>query len=142
MSNMIDLIVKKNKNTIKIAKIVIASILGLMIMADVVLVVLGLSNDEIPTFSKVIKENRTSLIWLNFLLGGLFSKIFYGRKVEVKKNEISGVFAFTAVILVLAVLGQFLPKDLDNMVHLVVMIGGGLLAHFAWPQFVLSGSSK
>ena len=102
----------------------------------------GISNEEVPTFSRVIKENRTGLIWLNFLLGGLISKVFYGRKVYVKKYEISGVFAFIAVILVLWVLGKFLPKELDSAVHLVIMIGGGLLAHFAWPQFIVSGSTK
>ncbi|NAY90700.1 hypothetical protein GTQ34_02105 [Muricauda sp. JGD-17] len=139
---MIHLNIKKNQKAIKIAKIVIASILGLMILADIILVKLGMSNDEVPTFSKVIKQNRTSLIWLNFLLGGLVSKIFYNRIVYVKRTEISGVFAFMTVILVLWVLGQFLPNKLDNMVHFAVMLGGGIMARFAWPQFVVSESTK
>ena len=120
---MIQLDIKKSQKAIKVAKIVIASILGLMILADIILVIVGKSNDEVPTFSKVIKQNRTSLIWLNFLLGGLVSKIFYNRVVYVKNTEISGVFAFLTVILVLWVLGQFLPDELNNMVHLAIMLG-------------------
>ncbi len=137
---MIQFNIKKNEKTIKIAKIVVASILGLMILTDIILVVVGVSNEDVPTFSRVIKEKRTSLIWLNFLLGGLISKIFYSRKVYVKKYEISGVFAFMTVISVLWVLGQFLPEKLDNIVHLTIMLGGGLMAHFAWPQFIVSES--
>ena len=139
---MIQLDIKKSQKAIKVAKIVIASILGLMILADIILVIVGKSNDEVPTFSKVIKQNRTSLIWLNFLLGGLVSKIFYNRVVYVKNTEISGVFAFLTVILVLWVLGQFLPDELNNMVHLAIMLGGGLMARFAWPQFIVSESTK
>lgn len=78
---------------------------------------------------------------MNFLLGGLVSKIFYNRKVEVKRKEISGVFAFMAVIVILGVLGQLLPEKLDNSVHFAIMIGGGLMAHFAWPQFIVHESS-
>ncbi|WP_036385435.1 hypothetical protein [Muricauda sp. MAR_2010_75] len=138
---MIRFDIKKNEKSIKIAKIVVASILGLMVLADIILVAVGISNSEVPTFSRVIEENRTGLIWLNFLLGGLVSKIFYNRKVEVKRKEISGVFAFMAVIVILGVLGQLLPEKLDNSVHFAIMIAGGLMAHFAWPQFIVHESS-
>ena len=139
---MIPLDIKKNQKTIKIAKIVIASILGLMILADIVLVILGKSNDDVPTFSKVIKQNRTYLIWLNFLLGGLVSKIFYNRVVYVKNTEISGVFAFATALLLLWVLGQFLPLKLGTEVHLAIMVAGGLMARFAWPQYLVSDSTQ
>ncbi len=127
--------IKKNAKTIKIAKIVIASILGLMIVTDIVLVILGLNNDNVPTFSKVIKDHRTGLIWLNFLLGGLIAKIFYNRKVYTKRKEISGFFAFVAVSFVLVALGQLLPEELGNGIHLLIMVCGGILAHIAWPQY-------
>ncbi len=133
--------IQKNEKSIKVAKIVIASILGLMILTDIVLVAVGISNSEVPTFSRVIEENRTGLIWLNFLLGGLVSKIFYNRKVEVKRKEISGVFAFAAILIILGVLGQFLPEKLNNMIHFAIMLAGGVMAHFAWPQYIVHESS-
>ena len=69
---------KKYANTVRVIKIVIASLLGVMVVIDIVLV--QLDDLGFPTFSEVIKDNRTQLIWLNFLLSGLVAKVFYNRK--------------------------------------------------------------
>lgn len=55
---MIHFDIKKNEKSIKTAKIVVASILGLMVLADIILVAVGISNSEVPTFSRVLKKTE------------------------------------------------------------------------------------
>ncbi|UJH67609.1 hypothetical protein [Allomuricauda sp. SCSIO 65647] len=131
---------RENNKTIRIIKIVIASLLGLMVIIDIVLVFL--EDKGFPTFSKVIEENRTELIWLNFLLGGLIAKVFYNRIVHTKQRELSGFLAFFAMIVLLFVLGRVFTIELDTPYHLLIMICGGILAHRAWPQYIHDESTE
>ena len=69
---------------IKWIKAGIAILLITMVVIDVVLV--ALEARCYPTFSWVVRDNRTHLIWLVFLFGGLVSKIFYNRKVKTAQT--------------------------------------------------------
>ncbi|WP_343486077.1 hypothetical protein [Allomuricauda sp. d1] len=126
--------VRRNLETIERIRLAMVIIFAAMIVIDIVLAVF--LKEKYPTFSEVVKENRTEWMWLSFLLGGLISKIFYNRKVLVRRKEISGFFAFVAICLLLATLGALLPKDLSTEIHLAVMLSGGLMAHLAWPQYI------
>ncbi|MCL6273080.1 hypothetical protein M3P19_03615 [Muricauda sp. 2012CJ35-5] len=126
--------VEKNKKALKIIKIVIATLLGIMVIIDIILV--RLEDRGFPTFSEVIKNNRTSLIWLNFLLGGLVAKVFYNRVVTTKEREISGFFTFLAMLILLYAFGRLFTIEIDTPYHLLIMICGGILAYRAWPQYI------
>jgi len=78
----------RNLKTLRTIRTVLAILLGTMIIIDIVLVML--QTKGYPTFSEVVKDQRSELIWLNFLLGGLVGKVFYNRIVYTKKTEISG----------------------------------------------------
>ncbi|WP_420399987.1 hypothetical protein [Flagellimonas sp.] len=125
---------EKNKNALKIIKIVVAALLGIMVVIDIVLV--SLEDRGFPTFSEVIKNDRTSLIWLNFLLGGLVAKVFYNRKVTTKEHEISGFFTFLAMLVLLFFLGKLFTIQIETPYHLLIMVCGGILAYRAWPQYL------
>ncbi|GGG46950.1 hypothetical protein GCM10011414_15770 [Croceivirga lutea] len=104
-----------------------------MIIIDIVLVALG---DEYPTFSEIVKDQRSELIWLNFLLGGLVGKVFYNRVVYTKKPEISGFFAFLSILVLLGFLGQLESFQLETWHQLLVMITGAIVGQRIWPQYV------
>lgn len=125
---------RKYANTIKVIKIVIASLLGAMVVIDIVLV--QLDDLGFPTFSEVIRDKRTQLIWLNFLLSGLIAKVFYNRKVTTKRREISGFFTFLAIIILLFALGKFITTEIGTPYQLLIMVCGGILAHRVWPQYI------
>ncbi|MEM9647888.1 MAG: hypothetical protein AAF969_05360 [Bacteroidota bacterium] len=132
--------IQQHTRAIKVIKIIVASLLGIMVIIDIVLV--RLEDRGFPTFSEVIKANRTSLIWLNFLLGGLVAKVFYNRKVETKRREISGFFTFLAMLVLLFAFGQLFTIEIDTPYHLLIMVCGGILAHRAWPQYVQHGGTQ
>lgn len=123
----------KNLKTLRTIRIVLAILLTTMIVIDIVLVMLG---EEYPTFSEIVKEHRSELIWLNFLLAGLIAKVFYNRKVYTKKREISGFFAFLAAVALLFVLGQLENFEVNGWQQVVVMISGAIVGQRIWPQYV------
>lgn len=125
---------ERHTKTIRVIKRIIAFLLGAMVIIDIVLV--KLEDRGFPTFSEVIMDHRTSLIWLNFLLGGLVAKVFYNRKVTTKRREISGFFTFLAMLVLLFALGQLFTITIETEYHLLIMVCGGILAHRAWPQYI------
>ena len=125
---------EQNKKALRTIKIVVAALLGIMVVIDIVLV--SLEDRGFPTFSEVIKNDRTSLIWLNFLLGGLVAKVFYNRKVTTKEHEISGFFTFLAMLVLLFFLGKLFTIQIETPYHLLIMVCGGILAYRAWPQYL------
>ncbi len=122
------------KKSLKIIKMIIIIGLGAMIVIDVILVF----SDEggFPTFSKVFKEHRTGLIWMNLFYGGIIAKIFFNRKVVEKHWELSGFFTFLVIVVMLAVLGQIMIIEVDTPYQLMILICGGILAYRVWPQYV------
>ena len=125
--------IKKHLNTIEKIRVVMAVIFGVMVVVDIILAVF--LKDTVPTFSEVVRDNRTQWLWLNFLLGGLIAKIFYNRKVATKRKELSGFFVVVVLSIVLAALAPLLP-ELDTEYHFLIMVSGGLVAHIAWPQYI------
>lgn len=123
----------RNLKTLKTIRTILAIVLGTMIIIDIVLVALG---DEYPTFSEIVKDQRSELIWLNFLLGGLVGKVFYNRIVYTKKPEISGFFAFLSILVLLGFLGQLESFQLETWHQLLVMITGAIVGQRIWPQYV------
>lgn len=116
-------------------KIVVACLLGIMVIIDVVLVML--EERGFPTFSWVVRDNRTALIWLTFLYGGLVSKIFFNRIAYTKKSEGTGFISFLLITGMLAVLGRVIDITLTNEYHLMLLLCGGVLAYRVWPQYKL-----
>ena len=104
-----------------------------MVLIDIVLV--ALEGKDYPTFSYVVKDLRHRLIWFTFLFGGLVSKIFYNRIVGEKKKEITGLFAFFSIVLLLFVLGRNLETAPSLFLQLLLLVSGGFLAYRAWPQY-------
>jgi hypothetical protein len=108
-----------------------------MVAIDIVLVML--EQHDFPTFSWVVRDNRTNLIWLTFLFGGLVAKIFYNRKVNLKDSEVSGFLAFLVMLILLFVLGQMMKESgihLDSKYQFLLLASGGILAYRVWPQYV------
>jgi hypothetical protein len=124
---------KSQLKTIRIVKVIVASLLAVMILIDVVLVMLEKKN--FPTFSWVIRDNRPSLIWFTFLFGGLVAKVFYNRKVRVKESEVTGFLAFTSIVALLFVLGRLIETT-DSWHQLFILVCGGILAYRVWPQYI------
>ena len=124
---------KNHLSEIRTIKIIIAGFLGLMVLIDIVLV--ALEGKDYPTFSYVVKDLRHRLIWFTFLFGGLVSKIFYNRIVGEKKKEITGLFAFFSIVLLLFVLGRNLETAPSLFLQLLLLVSGGFLAYRAWPQY-------
>lgn len=121
------------KKGLKIIKAIIIIVLGIMVVIDVVLV---FSEEQgFPTFSKVFKEHRTELIWLNLFFGGLVSKIFFNRKVKKQHWEFSGFLTFLVIVLMLSVLGQIMIIEVETPYQLMILICGGILAYRVWPQY-------
>ncbi len=123
----------RNLKTLRTIRTVLAILLGTMIVIDIVLVALG---EEYPTFSEVIKRDRSELIWLNFLLGGLVGKVFYNRIVYTKKIEVSGFFAFLSLLFLLGFLGQLEDFELNTRYQLGVMLTGAIVGQRIWPQYI------
>jgi peptidoglycan/LPS O-acetylase OafA/YrhL len=124
----------RNLKTLRTIRTVLAILLGTMIIIDIVLVML--QTKGYPTFSEVVKDQRSELIWLNFLLGGLVGKVFYNRIVYTKKTEISGFFAFLSIIVLLGILGQLEHFELNTWHHLATMLCGAIVGQRIWPQYI------
>ncbi|WP_339924812.1 hypothetical protein [uncultured Cyclobacterium sp.] len=124
---------KRHLSEIRTIKIIVASMLGLMVLIDIVLVTM--EGKDYPTFSLVVKNLRHRLIWFTFLYGGLMAKIFYNRKTSDKKKEVNGLFAFFSLVLLLFVGGRFLETAPSLLFQLVLLVAGGIMAHWVWPQF-------
>ncbi|MEX0883174.1 MAG: hypothetical protein WDZ72_06840 [Cyclobacteriaceae bacterium] len=124
---------KKHLSEIRTIKIVVATLLGLMVLIDIVLVTL--EGKEFPTFSYVVKDLRHRLIWFTFLFGGLVAKIFYNRKVSDRKEEITGMFAFFSIVFLLFVIGRNLETAPSMFLQVLLLVSGGILAYRAWPQY-------
>ena len=92
--------------------------------------------EKYPTFSEIVKEHRSELIWLNFLLAGLIAKVFYNRKVYTKKREISGFFAFLVIVALLFLLGRVDGFTVNGWQQIAVMVSGAVVAQRVWPQYV------
>jgi len=123
---------KLSEKHIKTIKGVIGVAFAIMVAIDVVLVFS--EDDGYPTFSWVVRDNRTDLIWLTFLFGGLVSKIFYNRQVMTKEPELNGFMAFAGLVFLLFFLGGHL-ECVTSWDEGLVLIAGGLLAHGLWPQY-------
>ena len=123
----------KNLKTLRTIRIVLAILLTTMIIIDIVLVMLG---EEYPTFSEIVKEHRSELLWLNFLMAGLIAKVFYNRKVYTKKREISGFFAFLAIVALLFIIGRLENFKIGGWYQVAVMISGAIVGQRIWPQYV------
>lgn len=128
---MMDL--KKHTGAIRKIKIVIASLLGIMVLIDVVLV--ALEEYGYPTFSWVVRDNRTSLIWLTFLFGGLVAKVFYNRTVRKPVSETKGFMVFFTIVIILAVVGRSCVIPMDTYGEFMILVAGGLFSHGVWPQY-------
>ncbi len=119
----------------KVARTIVVSLLAILLIVDVILVL----RDDIPTYSVFIKENRTRLLWLTFTLGGLTSKIYFNRSTAEVLEEINGFlsFLFMAIIVLMTGLGLSLIDDLviPTFVQLLVLLSGAYLAHRFWPQY-------
>lgn len=119
----------------KIAKIIVVVLLIVLLVVDVILVF----QDEIPTYSAFIKQNRTRLMWLTFTMGGLTSKIYYNRYTDEILKEINGFlsFLFMVIVVLMAGLGLSLIDDLTipTFIQLIILFGGAYFAHRFWPQY-------
>lgn len=118
---------------IRIAKVVVASLLGVMVVIDIVLV--ALEKKGFPSFSWVVRDHRTQLIWLTFLFGGLVAKVFYNRRVNLKESEASGFLTFFVMIALLFILGHLIETKISTLNELIILLSGGLLAYRVWPQY-------
>lgn len=123
----------RHLKTLRTIRIILAILLGIMVLIDVVLVIIG---DDYPTFSEVIKSKRTEFMWLNFLLGGLIGKVFFNRIVFTKKPEISGFFAFLSILVLLGIFGRIENFQLETWHHLLIMICGVIVGQRIWPQYI------
>ncbi|EPR65684.1 hypothetical protein ADICYQ_5319 [Cyclobacterium qasimii M12-11B] len=110
-----------------------ASMLGLMVLIDIVLVTL--EGKDYPTFSLVVKTLRHRLIWFTFLYGGLMAKIFYTRKVGVKKKEVTGLVVFFSIVLLLFGIGRHLETAPNLLLQVLLLLIGGIVAYSVWPQY-------
>lgn len=121
---------------IKRIKTVLAVLLGLMILADVVLVFLD--KHGFPTYSRVVDSHQNEFIWLSFLYGGLVAKVFFNRKAKEISKEVHGFLAFASVVYLLFLFGGIFQQHIDDL-HLgyqLLLIGvGGYVAYRAWPQY-------
>ncbi|MGQ8335031.1 hypothetical protein ACUNWD_00655 [Sunxiuqinia sp. A32] len=124
---------QRNRRTIRIIRTIAGILFGLMIIIDIVLV--NLEGKGFPTFSKVIRDNRTELIWFSFFYGGLMAKVFFNRRVDIKAKELSGFIAFMMMVILLFALGQLIPVELGTGYQVLLMVCGGVLAYRVWPQY-------
>ncbi|MBX2877086.1 MAG: hypothetical protein KTR30_33510 [Saprospiraceae bacterium] len=119
----------------KVAKIIVVSLLAILLVVDVILVF----RDDIPTYSAFIKENRTRLLWLTFTLGGLTSKIYYNRSTSEILQEINGFLSFLFMVIIVLMTGLVLSLVdglvIPTFVQLLVLLSGGYLSHRFWPQY-------
>lgn len=119
----------------KVAKFIVVSLLLILLVVDVILVF----TNDIPTYSAFIKQNRTRLLWLTFTLGGLTSKIYFNRSTPEVLDEINGFLSFLFMVIIVLMTGLGLSL-IDNLVvptfvQLLVLLGGAYLAHRFWPQY-------
>ena len=124
---------KSHLSDIRIVKIIIASLLGIMLVIDIVLV--ALEKKDFPSFSYVVRDMRHNLIWFTFLYGGLVSKIFFNRKVGEKEKEVTGLMAYFSMVLLLYCLGRIITVPPSLLLQLLLLVSGGILAYRAWPQY-------
>ena len=90
-----------------------------------------------PTFSKVFKDHRAELIWMNFLYGGLMTKIFFNRTVNLAAKEVWGFSGYLSIMFLVGLLGYLIPEEPHNLVHLAIMFIGGYVAYRIWPKYVM-----
>ncbi|MBD3628472.1 hypothetical protein [Cyclobacterium sp.] len=131
--NKLKKFLKRHLSEIRTIKIIVASMLGLMVVIDIVLVTL--EGKDFPTFSYVVKDLRHRLIWFTFLFGGLLAKIFYNRKTSEKKEEVTGMLAFFSMVLLLFVIGRNLETAPGLFLQILLLVCGGVLAFRTWPQY-------
>jgi len=127
---------QRNVKGLRIIKAIVASLLGIMVLIDIVLVML--EQKGFDSFSWVVRDNRSSLIWLTFLFGGLVSKIFYNRKVDLKEWEVSGFLTFMVMTILLFAFGQLIFQygiKVDTEYQFMLLVSGAILAYRAWPQY-------
>ena len=120
---------------IKTVKLVLMLFFIILIIIDIYLV---FNKHSYPTYSLFVKVNRTSLIWLTFLYGGLVSKIFFNKKTNNKKKSLYGVIGFFSMTVGLFFTGMSLPNGyvVSTLIQFPLLISGMLLAHFIWPQYI------
>lgn len=127
----------KHPTAIRRTRIVLASLLGAMIVVDLVLVFLD--GKGFPTFSRVIDRDQNEFIWLAFLYGGLVAKVFFNRQVKEKGREVTGALAFGCIVLLLYLLGRQMNGHLPDLplgYQFLLLLFGGFLAHRVWPQYM------
>lgn len=121
------------RSTINTIKKILIILFSILVILDVWLVFY----EDLPTFSYVVKKNRTNLIWLTFLFGGLVSKIFYNKKTEKKKSEFVGMGVFLLMIMALIFLGHKFDGiyTITTSQQFVLMLAGGFFSYLLWPQY-------
>lgn len=124
---------KRHLSDIRTVRIIVGSLLGLMVIADIVLV--ALADKDFPTFSYVVRDYRHKMIWFTFLFGGLVSKIFYNRIATEKESEVTGLIAFFSMVFLLFVIGRQLESPPTLLLQVLLLVCGGILAYRAWPQY-------
>jgi hypothetical protein len=132
--NKFNFIIKKHPKEIKIIKGIVVAIFSLLVISDIVLV--ALQDKCFPTYSWLVRDNRSYLIWLPFLFGGLVSKIYFCRIVYKPESEIKGFFLFCSILLLLIVLGRQCLIKVDAFIGLLLLVSGGFCSFSVWPQFV------
>lgn len=124
---------KKHLSDIRMVKIVIAVLLGIMVVADIILVILA--DKDFPTFSYVVRDYRHKMIWFTFLFGGLVSKIFYNRVASERESEVTGLVAYFSIVVLLFVIGRQLTSPPTLLLQVLLLVCGGVVAYRAWPQY-------
>ena len=91
-------------------------------------------------------KHRTSLIWLTFVFGGLTAKIFYNRITEEVTKEIKGFLIFVSLVIILGITGfllsSFTQITIPTFIQLLLLLSGGLVASFFWPQYLTEDQKR
>ncbi|MEM9327188.1 MAG: hypothetical protein AAGA85_16085 [Bacteroidota bacterium] len=128
------------KKQLRVIKGIILGLLIAMVAIDLVLV---FSEEQgFPTFSKVFLDHRTELIWVNFLYGGVMTKIFWYRTVDKPRWEFSGFLIFAGIVVALFITGMLLTLEVSTPYQILILIGGGAAAYAIWPQYVPTTSQS
>jgi len=111
-------------------------IIGLFVILAVIDLILVFNKFDYPTFSKVVKENRSNFIWLTFVYGGLVSKVFYNRIVSSKSKEKIGVIGFVLIAIILFAIGINIEKEkVPEYLQIALLVFGGAYNYLFWPQY-------
>ena len=84
----------------------------------------------------MVKENRSSFIWLTFVFGALVAKVFFNRRTPYRRTEIYGVIGFLIVSIILFFIGIILGDVIvPTWAQLLLLLFGGAYAFTFWPQY-------